>query len=111
MTTFPDLPPTSLRDIIPATQQRGTFRMVMGLGFAVLAALCQGVFLLPTSKMRSWKWEHWWLAFSATGMILCNWILALILLPSPSAMYGGVPRQEILILICFGIAWGVSAVM
>lgn len=83
----------------------------MGFGFAVLAALCQGVFLLPTSKMHAWKWEHWWLAFSATGMILCNWILALIMLPSPLAIYGAVPRQEILTLICFGIVWGVSAVM
>lgn len=85
--------------------------MGVGLGFAVLAALCQGVFLLPTAKMRAWKWEHWWLAFSATGMILCNWILAWVLLPSPLAIYSAVPRQEILTLVCFGVAWGVSAVM
>lgn len=85
--------------------------MTSGLGFAILAALCQGVFFLPTAKMRDWKWEHFWLAFAATGMILGNWILALILLPSPLAIYAAVPRQEIVTLVCFGVAWGVSAVM
>jgi L-rhamnose-H+ transport protein len=85
--------------------------MTIGLSFAILAALCQGLFLLPMSRTRDWKWEHSWLAFSATGMVLCNWVLALLLLPSPWAIYAAVPRQEILTLVAFGIVWGVSAVM
>jgi L-rhamnose-H+ transport protein len=85
--------------------------MIFGIGCVILAAIFQGVFLLPMSRQRHWAWEHAWLAFSLTGMLLCNWILTLISLPLPTAIYTTVPHRELAILACFGLAWGVGAVL
>jgi L-rhamnose-H+ transport protein len=85
--------------------------MIVGVCLILIAAVLQGVFLLPMSKARRWAWEHIWLVFSLTGMLLCNWILAWLVLPDPRAIYAGVPRREILILACFGLAWGAGAVL
>jgi L-rhamnose-H+ transport protein len=85
--------------------------MVVGISLVVLAAVLQGVFLLPMSRTHQWAWEHIWLAFSLAGMLVCNWILTLILLPSPTAIYAAVPQQELVALAGFGIAWGVGAVL
>jgi L-rhamnose-H+ transport protein len=85
--------------------------MAIGLGLVVFAAFLQGIFLLPASRQRDWAWEHMWLGFSLFGMIVGNWILALLLLPNPLAIYAAVPRQDLLILTCFGVAWGGGAVL
>lgn len=85
--------------------------MIAGISLVILAAVLQGVFLLPLSRTRQWAWEHSWLAFSLTGMLVCNWALTLISLPAPMAIYGAVPRQELAVLAGFGLAWGVGAVL
>jgi L-rhamnose-H+ transport protein len=85
--------------------------MIAGVSLILIAAILQGVFLLPMSRARQWAWEHVWLGFSLAGMILCNWILTLLFLPNPVAIFSAVPRQEILILACFGLAWGAGAVL
>lgn len=85
--------------------------MITGVSLILMAAVLQGVFLLPMSRARHWAWEHVWLAFSFFGMVLCNWILTLLVLPNPLAIFARVPRQEILILAGFGLAWGAGAVL
>ncbi len=85
--------------------------MIAGIGLVVLAAVLQGIFLLPMSRTRRWEWEHNWLAFSIMGMLVCNWVLTLIFLPAPAAIYSAVPRQELAVLAGFGLAWGVGAVL
>jgi len=85
--------------------------MIEAISLIIFAAVFQGVFLLPMSRARGWAWEHIWLAFSATGMIACNWVLTFLLLPNPAAIFAGVPHHELLTLACFGIAWGVGAVL
>jgi L-rhamnose-H+ transport protein len=85
--------------------------MIVGVCLILVAAVLQGVFLLPMSRARHWAWEHVWLVFSLTGMILCNWLLTSVALPDARAIFASVPRREILILACFGLAWGVGAVL
>ncbi len=85
--------------------------MAIGIGLVVLAAILQGVFLLPMAFTRNWKWEHSWLAFSLTGMIFWNWILAFISLPKPWVLYASVSERELAILAGFGLAWGGGAVL
>ncbi len=85
--------------------------MIVGVSLILIAAILQGVFLLPMSRTRDWAWEHVWLAFSLFGMLLCNWLLTLLVLPNPLAIFAVVPRREILILAGFGLAWGAGAVL
>ena len=77
----------------------------------IVAAVFQGIFLLPMARMRDWKWEHIWLAFSLAGMIVFNWILTFISLPRPALLYAAVPWRELAILAGFGFAWGCGAVL
>jgi L-rhamnose-H+ transport protein len=85
--------------------------MITGIALILIAAVLQGIFLLPMSRTRGWAWEHTWLAFSLFGMILCNWLLTFLVLPHPAAIFAGVPSREILILAGFGLAWGAGAVL
>jgi L-rhamnose-H+ transport protein len=85
--------------------------MIAGIVLVIVAAILQGVFLLPMTRARGWKWEHVWLAFSLTGMIILNWVVALILLPRPDLIYASAPRRELAILAGFGLAWGGGAVL
>jgi L-rhamnose-H+ transport protein len=85
--------------------------MITGIVLILVAAILQGIFLLPTSRMRDWAWEHTWLGFSLFGMLLCNWLLSVVVLPHPAAIFSGVPRRDIFILAGFGFAWGVGAVL
>jgi L-rhamnose-H+ transport protein len=85
--------------------------MVSGIALILIAAVLQGVFLLPGLRARGWAWEHVWLVFSLSGMVLCNWLLALLFVSHPMALFGVVPFREIVILACFGLAWGVGAVL
>lgn len=85
--------------------------MVTGISAVILAAILQGVFLLPMSRTRNWAWEHIWMAFSLAGMLTFNWALTLISLATPTMIYASVPRQELAVLAGFGIAWGVGAVL
>jgi L-rhamnose-H+ transport protein len=51
------------------------------------------------------------LAFSLAGMLVCNWIFTLLFVPHAAAIFAAVPPRDLLILIGFGIAWGIGAVM
>ena len=96
---------------IRGSSKRGTEIMIIGIGLVIVAAILQGTFLLPMARMRDWKWEHIWLAFSLAGMIVFNWILTFISLPRPSVLYAAVPWRELAILAGFGLAWGCGAVL
>ena len=96
---------------IRGSNKRGTEIMIIGIGLVIVAAILQGTFLLPMARMRDWKWEHIWLAFSLAGMIVFNWILTFISLPRPSVLYAAVPWRELAILAGFGLAWGCGAVL
>jgi L-rhamnose-H+ transport protein len=85
--------------------------MLLGLALVLLAAFCQGTFLLPMALTRKWAWEHNWAAFSLLAMWLLNWTLAWILLPDPLRLYAAVPRSDLLLLVVFGAAWGIGAVL
>src|SRR5260370_12299505 len=85
--------------------------MIVGVSLSLVAAVLQGVLSLTMSRTRQWAWERVWLVFPLTGMIVCNWVLPSFALPDARAIFAAVPRREILILACFGLAWGAGAVL
>jgi L-rhamnose-H+ transport protein len=111
LTTAGGCRPHAKRKLPRGSEQESYATMIAGVSLILIAAILQGVFLLPMPRARQWAWEHVWLAFTLTGMLLGNWILALLVLPNPLAIFAGVPRREILILACFGLAWGAGAVL
>lgn len=85
--------------------------MILGIALVLVAAFFQGTFLLPMALTRKWAWEHNWAVFSLFAMWLLNWTLAWVLLPDPWRLYASIPRSDLLLLIVFGAAWGVGAVL
>ena len=85
--------------------------MIAGLFILLAAGLLQGLFVLPLSFTKNWKWEHNWFMFSLLGMIVLNWILAFILFPNLFTIYSQVPLSELLLLSVFGLLWGIGAIL
>jgi L-rhamnose-H+ transport protein len=85
--------------------------MISGIALVIFAAILQGVFLLPMSRARNWAWEHTWLAFSLAGMIIFNWSVSFVMLRASPAILTALPLHSAFILACFGVAWGIGALL
>lgn len=87
--------------------------MGLFIGFLIvfIAGIIQGTFVLPMTLTKKWNWENTWLTFSVFGMLLINWILALIFIPHLFSVFKQVPFSDIIYLILFGFGWGVGAVL
>src|SRR5260370_9938944 len=85
--------------------------LLPGFLLVLLAGLLQGTFILPMTLVRKWSWEHTWATFSLLGMIVFNWIITLLFIPSIFAVYVASPPRDLAILAVFGLGWGVGAVL
>ncbi|MFC1620456.1 L-rhamnose/proton symporter RhaT [Candidatus Neomarinimicrobiota bacterium] len=85
--------------------------LVLGFTFVLIAGFFQGTFVLPMTLTKKWAWEHTWATFSLLGMLVFNWLLALLIFPNIFSIYGAVATSEIVILVLFGAGWGVGAIL
>lgn len=87
--------------------------MTLALGFLLVltAGFFQGTFILPMTLTKNWSWEHTWFTFSLAGMLVLNWVLALLLIPDLFAVYASVPVRDLVVLSLFGAGWGIGAVL
>lgn len=82
-----------------------------GLLLVLLAGIFQGIFLLPMDRTRGWTWEQNWLGFSLFGMILFNWLITGLTIPQILDIYRVAPAGDLLLLLLFGLGWGLGAVL
>lgn len=85
--------------------------VITGFSLVLIAGFFQGSFVLPMTLTKKWEWEHSWGTFSLFGMLIFNWILALLLIPNILSIYQSVASQDIITLILFGAGWGVGAIL
>ncbi len=85
--------------------------MLIGLLALIIAGILQGLFVLPLSFTKNWKWEHNWFTFSFLGMIVLNWLIGLILFPQVIHVFRQVPAKELMLLLSFGLLWGIGAIL
>ena len=85
--------------------------ILTGFLLVIIAGFFQGTFILPMTMTKGWKWEHIWGIFSLLGMLVFNWILTLIFIPSVFAILTSIPPADLIILILFGTGWGVGAIL
>lgn len=85
--------------------------ITIGLLIILIAGFFQGTFVLPMTMTRKWKWENTWFTFSLFGMVFSNLILAFLFIPHLLSVYQSVPSHDLLLLICFGLGWGIGAVL
>ena len=82
-----------------------------GFSLVLIAGVFQGTFVLPMTLTKGWKWEHTWATFALFGMLILNWILALLIFPDIFAILAAVASRDIIILTLFGAGWGVGAIL
>ena len=71
----------------------------------------QGIFAVPMKYAPRWKYEHIWLIFSFSGMVLFPWILAITTLPHTRDVYSLTSAGGLLKIAGFGLCWGVGATL
>ena len=85
--------------------------MMSGIFYVLAAGILQGVFLLPMDRVRGWRWEESWLAFSIFGMLAFNWLFTLITIPGIFEIYRSTSTNDLGRLLLFGLGWGAGAVL
>ena len=89
--------------------------METGFGLGVLVILlgstANSAFGLGLKFTRSWKWEHIWLLFSVTAMIVIPWLLGLLTVESLFAVLAAAEARDLLLVFLFGMGWGVGSVL
>jgi len=85
--------------------------ILTGFLFVLIAGFFQGSFVLPMTLTKKWQWEHTWATFSFLGMLVFNWLIALLIIPDILSIYQAVPANDLLVLILFGAGWGIGAIL
>jgi L-rhamnose-H+ transport protein len=85
--------------------------MILGISYVLVAGILQGIFLLPMDRVRGWRWEESWLAFSIFGMLAFNWLFTLITIPGIFDIYRNASASDLGRLLLFGLGWGAGAVL
>lgn len=85
--------------------------LLLSFSFVLIAGFFQGTFVLPMTLTKKWEWEHTWATFSLLGMLVFNWLIALIIFPDIISIYSSVAPATIMILILFGAGWGLGAIL
>ena len=67
---------------------------ILGFILILMAGMSDGSFYLPMKYTRKWEWEHTWATFSLLGMLVFNWLLALLIIPNIMSIYSAVPSNE-----------------
>lgn len=75
------------------------------------AAFFQGTFLVPMNRTRTWQWEHTWAVFCLFGMLILNWLAAILLVPNLFSNYARLSSSDLMTLILFGVGWGLGAIL
>ncbi len=77
----------------------------------ILAGLMNGSFATPMKRIQGWQWEHSWLVWSFTGLIVVPAAVALATVTHPWEVYAGAPRESVMLIVLFGLLWGVAAIL
>ena len=85
---------------------------MIGLGvlYAALSGVANGLFSAPMKIIPVWKWENIWLVFILTA---CLAMPAAIVLPStdPAPVIAAAPSAAVGAALAFGFAWGFGAIL
>ncbi len=84
--------------------------LMLGFIFVLFAGMSQGSFYLPATYTKKWEWEHSWVVFSISAMLVINWLVTFILIPNIWQVLGSITAKELAIILLCGVGWGIGAV-
>ena len=85
--------------------------VLIGLGYAFLSGICNGLFTAPMKLIPRWKWENIWLVFIVISCLVLPFSLVSITVPDYPKLFSLAPPRAVLAALCFGFAWGFGAIL
>jgi L-rhamnose-H+ transport protein len=84
--------------------------LVLGLAYAVLSGLFNGLFTAPMKIIPRWKWENIWLVFILTACVVMPLAAVAMSISDPAAIWSASPAGARAAALAFGCAWGFGAI-
>jgi len=85
--------------------------VTLGILFALLSGLCNGLFSAPMKMIPRWRWENIWLIFILTSCLLMPAVMVSITIGDWSVLHAEAPRSAVVAAAGFGFAWGFGAIL
>src|SRR5271157_5505438 len=82
----------------------------LAVGLALLAGILNGSFATPMKYAKFWKWENIWSVWAVVGMLMFPWLMVYVTVPHMVAFYQQVGAQQILLLVGFGVGFGLAQI-
>src|SRR5579884_2433906 len=83
----------------------------LGIGFALLSGICNGLFTAPMRIIPRWRWENIWLVFILTSCLVAPALIVEATAPGFPAILTSAPSRAVVCAILFGFAWGFGAIL
>jgi len=83
----------------------------LGMGLVLLGGFLTGSFALPMKRMPAWRWEHTWLIYSFSGMVIVPWLFALATIPHLYEVYSKASWSDLIYIAGFGFVWGIGSTL
>ena len=88
-----------------------TSYLVLGITFAIIAGMMNGVFTLPMRYMGRWSWENVWVLFILISCVILPIVIAWITVPDFARVIAQAPPRAVMFACVSGFAWGFGAIM
>ncbi len=80
--------------------------LLLGAGFVLLAAVCNGTLAVPQKFVKGFAWENTWGAFYLFTMVVIPAVFAILFLKGGPATWNQAGLIQVLVPIAFGFLWG-----
>jgi len=85
--------------------------MPAGFLIVIFSGVSNGSFAVPMKRMRGWAWEHSWLVWALSALVIVPLAAALSTIPRLWEVYTATSWNSIGLTALFGFLWGISAIM
>src|SRR5512138_3197447 len=84
--------------------------LALGVTYACLSGLANGLFTAPMKMIPGWRWENIWLVFIVTACLVLPWMALWLPVPGFMSVFSAAPRAAVTAASLFGFAWGFGAI-
>lgn len=84
--------------------------LALGIMYASLSGLANGLFTVPMKMIPGWKWENIWVVFIVTACLVLPWMALWLAAPGFLSVFSLAPSGAVTAAAGFGFAWGFGAI-